>query len=166
MAKDKKSAKAGKADKAGIKIPKKLRKVGKKAMKLASKPAVSEVVAAALLSAAEALRENEGARRGAVKAGKSALDAVEGFGRESGKLGDSLRKLALDLARKTLDNWDRADGGAAAAKPAAKPKAKAASKPKATAAKAPKPAKAGAKKAAGRKPAAKPKAAGSKGKSG
>jgi hypothetical protein len=115
MAKDKnKDKKAG-----GVKIPKKLRKIGKKAMKLADNPVVSEVVAAALLSAAAALRENEGVRRKAVKAGTVALDAAESMTKESGKVGDSLRKLALDLARKTLDSWDRADSPAAArAKPA------------------------------------------------
>lgn len=111
MAKDKKKKdrKAG-----GAKMPKQLRNIGKKAMKLADNPVVSEVVAAALLSAAAALRENEGARRKAVKAGKVALDAAEGLTRDSGKTGDKLRKLALDLARRTLDNWDRDDAPAAA----------------------------------------------------
>ena len=109
MAKDKK----GKKDKkSGVKIPKKLRKAGKEALKLAGKPVVSEVVAAALLSAAAALRENQGVRRAAAKAGSGALDAAEKAGKESGKIGDSLRKLAIDLARQTLDNWDRADAGA------------------------------------------------------
>ena len=52
MAKDKKSKKAG------DKLPKKLRKLGAKAAKLAEQPVVSEIVAAALLSAAAALRDN------------------------------------------------------------------------------------------------------------
>ena len=111
MAKDKKKdKKAG-----GVKVPKQLRKIGKKAMKLADNPVVSEVVAAALLSAAAALRENDGARRKAVKAGKVALDAAEGLTRDTGKTGNSLRKLALDLARRTLDTWDRPDSPSAAA---------------------------------------------------
>jgi hypothetical protein len=121
MARDKNKDKKG----GGVKIPKKLRQIGKKAMKLADSPVVSEVVAAALLSAAAALRENDGARRKAVKAGNVALDAVEGISKDSGKVGDSLRKLALDLARRTLDSWDRADSSAAAkakpARPASKP---------------------------------------------
>ncbi len=125
MAKDK-NKKSG-----GMKVPKKLRKIGKKAMKLADNPVVSEVVAAALLSAAAALRENEGARRKAVKAGTVALDAAESMAKDSGKLGDSLRKLALDMARRTLDSWDRADSPSAAdSKPA-----KAAGKPARAAAK-------------------------------
>ena len=82
-----------------------------------------------MLSAAAALRENEGARRKAVKAGTVALDAAESMTKESGKLGDSLRKLALDLARKTLDSWDRADSPAAAAAKPASGSAKPARKP-------------------------------------
>ena len=105
------------------KMPKQLRNIGRKAMKLADNPVVSEVVAAALLSAAAALRENDGARGKAVKAGKVALDAAEGLTRSSSKVGDSLRKLALDLARRTLDSWDGQDSPAAAsAKPPRSPK--------------------------------------------
>ncbi len=127
MAKDKNKDKKG----GGVKIPKKLRKIGNKAMKLADNPVVSEVVAAALLSAAAALRENDGARRKAVKAGSVALDAAESLSKNSGKVGDSLRKLALDLARRTLDSWDRADSpAAAAAKPAPAANKPAKSKPK------------------------------------
>lgn len=117
MAKDKKKDKKT----GGARMPKQLRKIGKQAMKLADNPVVSEVVAAALLSAAAALRENDGARRKAVKAGKVALDAAEGLTRDSGKTGDKLRKLALDLARRTLDNWDRDDAPAAAPPKPAKP---------------------------------------------
>jgi hypothetical protein len=113
MPKDKKEKKAAKADKGGIKMPKRLRKLGGKAMKLASQPAVSEIVAAALLSAATALRDNEGARKSAAKAGTAALDAAEGLGKESGKIGASLSKLAIDLARRSLDNWERAEAGSA-----------------------------------------------------
>lgn len=99
---DKKAKKQGKA--AGVsatvtaKLPKKLRKAGAKAIKLAGQPVVSEIVAAALLSAAAALRDGKGARGGAGAAGKSA------------KSGESLRKLAIDLARRTLDSWDRQTG--------------------------------------------------------
>jgi hypothetical protein len=121
MAKDRKDKKDKKA---GVKVPKKLRKIGKKAMELAGEPVVSEVVAAALLSAAEALREKPGVRRAAVKAGSGALDAAEKAGKKSGKIGESLRKLAIDLARQTLDNWDRADGDAGARAKGAKAGAK------------------------------------------
>jgi putative endonuclease len=98
MAKDKKSKPAA------AKLQKKLRKLGRKAVKLAEQPVVSEIVAAALLSAAAALRETEGGGKGRKRAAGDAS-----VGREAGKLGDSLRKLALDLARRTLDNWDNAE---------------------------------------------------------
>jgi len=116
MGKNKKEGKkrgkkeGGKKEAAGIKIPKPLRKAGKEALKLASEPVVSEVVAAALLSAAAALRGDKAGGKG----GKSrAPDAAGGSGeggepsRHASKLGDSMRALALDLARRTLDNWER-----------------------------------------------------------
>lgn len=97
--KDKKD-KAKKADK-GVRIPKPLRKAGKEALKLAKEPAVAEIVAAALLSAAAALRSD----KEVAKAGKQGAEAAADAGRQASKIGDSLRTLALDLARRTLDNW-------------------------------------------------------------
>jgi hypothetical protein len=105
-----KGKKADKGD-AALHIPKPLRKAGKEALKLARQPVVSEVVAAALLSAAAALRENKAvAKAGAKNAGKAA-DAAAEAGREASKLGDAMRGLALDLARRTLDSWDRQASG-------------------------------------------------------
>jgi hypothetical protein len=102
--------KAAKKAEGGIKIPKPLRKAGKEALKLASEPVVSEIVAAALLSAAAALRGDKVAakagRSGAAAAGAPG-EAAGTAGRQASKLGDSMRALALDLARKTLDNWER-----------------------------------------------------------
>jgi hypothetical protein len=105
-----KGKKADKGDSA-LHIPKPLRKAGKEAMKLARQPVVSEVVAAALLSAAAALRENKSVTRVGVKSAGKAADAAEEAGREASKLGDAMRGLALDLARRTLDNWDRQASG-------------------------------------------------------
>jgi hypothetical protein len=99
--KDKKD-KGKKADK-GVKIPKPLRKAGKEALKLAKEPAVAEIVAAALLSAAAALRGD----KAAAKAGKQGAEAAADAGRQAMKIGDSLRTLAVDLARRTLDNWEQ-----------------------------------------------------------
>jgi hypothetical protein len=96
-----KGKKAEKADK-GVKIPKPLRKAGKEALKLAKEPAVAEIVAAALLSAAAALRGD----KQVAKAGKQGAEAAADAGRHASKIGDSLRTLALDLARRTLDNWE------------------------------------------------------------
>src|SRR5438270_10704069 len=98
--KDKKD-KGKKADKA-VKIPKPLRKAGKEALRLAREPAVAEIVAAALLSAAAALRGD----KQVAKAGKQGAEAAEDAGRRASKMGDSLRTLAIDLARRTLDNWE------------------------------------------------------------
>ena len=88
---------------AGIKVPKKLRKVGNKAVKLAQDPVVGEVVAAALLSAAAALREGTGPKDGGAAADKANL---EGARRQASRLGDSLKVLAVDLARRTLEGLD------------------------------------------------------------
>lgn len=115
MAKDEK--KKGKLPKevGGIKVPKKLRKAGNKAMKLAKDPVVSEVVAAALLSAAAALRETKDPKV-VPAAADAAGDAVEGAKRQAGKLSDSLKVLAIDLARRALDSMEKSGG--AAKKPA------------------------------------------------
>ena len=104
--------KKGKKDKvriprriAGVKVSKAVRKAGKSALKLAEQPAVSETVAAALLSAAAALRDPPPARRTAKAAAGTAGDAAQ----QAISLGDSLRKLAIDMARRTLDAWEAAD---------------------------------------------------------
>ena len=90
---------------AGVKVSKTVRKAGKSALKLAESPAVSETVAAALLAAAAALRDPPATRRGA----KVAADAAGEAGQEAIRLGDSLRRLALDMARRTLDAWEEAE---------------------------------------------------------
>jgi len=87
---------------AGVKVSKAVRKAGKTAIKLAESPAVSETVAAALLAAAAALRDPPATKRGARAAAGEA-------GEEAIGLGDSLRRLALDMARRTLDAWESAD---------------------------------------------------------
>jgi hypothetical protein len=96
------AGKGGK-DRSSVKIPKPLRKAGKEALKLAREPVVTEIVAAALLSAAAALRGD----KAAAKAGKAGVDAAADAGRRANKIGDSLRTLAIDLAKRTLDNWER-----------------------------------------------------------
>ena len=119
MAKGKKEKKKDKAPKsaAGIKLPKQLRKAGHLAMDLAREPVVSEVVAAALLSAAAALRGNKKAARAVGAAGGEVLQGATEATKQASKVGDALRDLAIDLARRTLDNWDRAEpAGKAASK--------------------------------------------------
>jgi hypothetical protein len=99
--------KKGNGRKSGAKPkgPQKLRAAGSKAVELASRPAVSETVAAALLAAAAALRDPPTARRAASKAADAAADA----GKQALSLGDSLRAFAIDVARRTLDAWEQAE---------------------------------------------------------
>ncbi|HEX8380445.1 MAG TPA: hypothetical protein VF619_07850 [Allosphingosinicella sp.] len=113
MAKSEKGKKAKKS-KAAVKIPKRIagvkvskavRQAGKSALKLAEKPAVSETVAAALLAAAAALRDPPATRRAAGAAAGAAGEA----GQEALNIGDSLRKMAIDMARRTLDAWEAND---------------------------------------------------------
>lgn len=111
MAKGKKhKGKKGGGSEEALKIPKTLRKAGKKAMKLAKEPVVTEIVAAALLSAAAALRGGKAGGKAGAKAGARGIEggaqAAAGAGREAVKLGDSLRALALDLAHRTLESWE------------------------------------------------------------
>lgn len=128
---------------AGVKVPKKLRKIGKKAIELAQQPMVSEIAAAALLGAAAALREGKDLKgKDAAKAAGAAGDAAKAAAKEAGedisKLSQALKVLAGDLARRAVDamadpkaaarapHLSRASGGdsAGAGKGAAKPKAK------------------------------------------
>ena len=90
---------------AGVKVSKAVRQAGKKALKLAEQPAVSETVAAALLAAAAALRDPPATKRAAGAAAGAAGEA----GQEAIRLGDSLRKLAIDMARRTLDALESGD---------------------------------------------------------
>ena len=87
---------------AGVKVSKAVRQAGKSALKLAEQPAVSETVAAALLAAAAALRDPPATKRAAGAAAGAAGEA----GQEAIKIGDSLRKMAIDMARRTLDAWE------------------------------------------------------------
>lgn len=104
MAKDgkKKSGKKGNPipkEIAGIKVPKELRKAGRKAVELVQDPVVSEVVAAALLSAAAALRAGTGDKGQAAPAAKAAQVAK----REASAVGDAVKQIAADFARRTIE---------------------------------------------------------------
>jgi hypothetical protein len=91
---------------AGIKLPKELRKAGRKAVKLVKDPVVSEVVAAVLLSAAAALRAGTKEKSGstpAADAAKTAQDAAKTAKREASAVGDAVKLLAVDFARRTIE---------------------------------------------------------------
>ena len=139
----KKSKKEKKADKAAKKADKKQKissKAGKVASTLASNPAVAEIVAAALVGAAAALRNPDKAR----KLATAASDNLEKMGKDAAEKGSALWSLALEVGRRSMETLDLmpAEKQARAA-----PKKPAARKP-AAAKKAP------ARKAPARKPAA------------
>ena len=108
--KDKKKGKHGGGDGAkaadGVKVPKGLRKAGKAAVKLAQQPVVSEAVAAALLAAAAALRGDGAAKQGAKAAGDAAADAGAAAGKKASVLGDALKAVAIDVAKRTVEAWE------------------------------------------------------------
>jgi hypothetical protein len=103
----------------GVKVPKKLRKLGDQAVKLAKEPVVAEVVAGALLAAAAALREGKDPRGTAGAAFKGGMKMAAGGKNKAkgaaaaavggGRLSDSLKLIALDFARRALEPRD--DGG-------------------------------------------------------
>jgi hypothetical protein len=89
----------------GVKVPKKLRKLGSQAAKAVKDPAVTEVVAGALLAAAAALREGKDPKTVVGAAVKSGFKSATSGGGSGGgmRLSDSLKLLAVDLAKRTLD---------------------------------------------------------------
>ena len=109
--KDKKARREGKPakDAGGAKVPKGLRKAGKAALKLAGQPVVSEAVAAALLAAAAALRDPRAMKKAATAAGDKAAEAGAAVERQGSVLGDALKAVALDVAKRTMTAWE--EGG-------------------------------------------------------
>jgi hypothetical protein len=106
-----KSAKAKPAKKAGAKKPgiknlAKVAKVRKVVKKVANNPMTTEVVAATLVAAAAALRNPKKAQALALEAGDDLKKAAT-----SGMRGSALWQLALDIARKSIDEIDK-EGGA------------------------------------------------------
>src|SRR2546430_12785880 len=87
--KDKKSGKSGKS-----------RKKGAETLKaLAQNPIVADVVAAALVGMASALKDSDKARSLANKAG----DQLNALSKASSKKGNAMWDLALDIGRQTLE---------------------------------------------------------------
>ena len=131
MAKDKKRKKDKKAAKSGSKATRTLQA-------LAQNPLVADVVAAALVATASALKDSNKARRMAA----DVSDELEGLAKDGARRGNAMWKLALDLGRQALEEIgqefvsSRVDKSSparrpkktAAAKPAKKPKGSAASR--------------------------------------
>ncbi|HVU31447.1 MAG TPA: hypothetical protein VHE36_13705 [Sphingomicrobium sp.] len=117
---------------------------------LAKNPLAADIVAAALVATASALKDSRRARALASEVG----DELSKLSKEGTRQGEALWDMALKIGRRSLEaltSDDASKSANAKPKPAAKPKAKAAAKPKAKAA--PKPR---------GKPASKPKAAAGK----
>lgn len=120
--KDKKDKKAKKADKK-LKLSSKISRAASKAgATITSHPAVSEVVAAALVGAAAALRDPKKARQLA----NAGSDKLEALGKEAAERGSALWALALEVGRKSLETLDLvpAEEPARPARPAARPAAR------------------------------------------
>ena len=90
-----KSAKAGKAE-----------KVAKGAKKLAKSPATAEIVAATLVAAAAALRNPKKAQALALEA----ADDIKKAAKSGIDSGEAMWKLALDVARRSIDALGPDDG--------------------------------------------------------
>ena len=126
LAKDKKSkkGKSAKGAGAGSVITERLRD-------LTQNPLVADIVAAALVGAAAALKDT----RKAEQLANSAEKDLEKLTRKSADRGNALWQMALDVGRKSIEalGSESAPKKSKARKSAAKPKAKAAAKPKAVA---------------------------------
>jgi hypothetical protein len=111
--------KASKATKSAAKPVRteKVQKVVKGAKKLAQNPMTTEVVAATLVAAAAALRDPKKAKALAMEAADDLKKAAK-----SGADGGALWKLALDIARRSIDIVGKENGGKKAKKSAPKKK--------------------------------------------
>jgi len=95
----------------------KVQKVVKGAKKLVQNPMTTEVVAATLVAAAAALRDPKKAKALALEAADDLKKAAK-----SGADGGALWKLALDIARRSIDTVGKENGGKKAKKPGPKKK--------------------------------------------
>ena len=134
MAKDKKKKKKDKKAEGGVAA-----KASQGFQSLAQNPLVADVVAAALVATASALKDSDKARRLAEHAG----DELEALSKKSAQRGNAMWKLALDIGRQALDTFT--SEAPASSKPSTPKK----SRPKASAART----SAGKKAAAPKKPA-------------
>lgn len=82
------------------KVAKAVKKAKTAATKIKDNPVVSEIVAAALVATAAALKDPQKARRIAAEAG----DELKRAGAEAGRKSDAFWNLALDIARRSIDS--------------------------------------------------------------
>jgi hypothetical protein len=97
VAKDKKKKKAGKKANGAPKA--KAVKAARRLKALTENPLVADVVAAALVATAAALRDSKKARQLAAQSG----DQLEDLAREGAERGNAMWELALDIGRRSLE---------------------------------------------------------------
>jgi hypothetical protein len=119
--KKKKKDKAGKSESGG-----KTSKIGKRLEDLANNRLVADIVAAALVATASALKDSKKAKALAASAGEE----LENLAKEGAERGNAMWKLALEVGRRAIDTIAGDE-----AKPATKSKSKAKAKAKGKAAK-------------------------------
>jgi hypothetical protein len=90
----------------GVKVPKKLRKKAKQAVKLAKIPMARELAVAGLTAAAAALADSKEARRRAARVREEVDEAAGELRREAAKLGDVIRAAAIEGARRLLQEME------------------------------------------------------------
>ena len=101
-------------------------KARKKAAGLAANPVVAEVVAAALVATAAAIKNPKKARDIAA----SAADELKSASEDVGKQGSAMWQLALDIARRSIDALGEGKSSGGKAKGNGQPKGKSKAKKK------------------------------------
>lgn len=99
VSKDKKKKKDKKHKDSGLALGKAPKKAAKGLQAITQNPLVADVVAAALISMAAALKDSDKARRIASDAG----DELSQLSKKSAKQGSAMWDLALDIGRRTLE---------------------------------------------------------------
>ena len=107
MSKDKKKKKDKKDKKHGANLAKAPKRAAKSLQALTQNPLVADVVAAALVSMAAALKDSDKARRLANDAG----DQLNALSKKSAKQGGAMWDLALDIGRRTLETLAGEEAG-------------------------------------------------------
>lgn len=107
MSKDKKKKKDKKDKKHSANLAKAPKRAAKSLQALTQNPLVADVVAAALVSMAAALKDSDKARRLANDAG----DQLNALSKKSAKQGGAMWDLALDIGRRTLETLAGEEAG-------------------------------------------------------
>jgi hypothetical protein len=111
VAKDKKKKPKDKKDKRKTATSPSLSKTPKKAVKslkaISQNPLVADVVAAALIGMAAALKDSDKAR----KMASDASDQLNALSKSGAKKGNAMWDLALDIGQRTLETLAKDQGG-------------------------------------------------------